>query len=67
MKISISEIEFKNEGSYLDVTIHNEEKWIELKIDVGETFALDYDDWKILRKRIDRIFRDMERNGQSSQ
>lgn len=62
MKTRINEIEFQNDvGEYLDVTVNNSEKYITLDLETSTKFSMDKKDWKELSRKINEIFREMEK------
>jgi 2-oxoglutarate dehydrogenase complex dehydrogenase (E1) component-like enzyme len=51
MKYEINNFSFSEGNDYLDVEIHHEEKWIELKIETSDSFPISS------RKELDIIYK----------
>lgn len=65
MKLKIDHLSFEDSSkNYLDVEVHHEEKWIELKIETTDTFAIESrEDLDLIYNNLCKVFDNFDKDG----
>jgi 2-oxoglutarate dehydrogenase complex dehydrogenase (E1) component-like enzyme len=63
MKYQVQQFSFKEGNDYLDVEVHAEEEWVELKIETSNSFPIQSQkDLDFIYQKLTEVFSSFEKN-----
>ena len=63
MKYQVDKFSFKEGNDYLDVEVHAEEEWVELKIETSNSFPIQSQkDLDFIYQKLTEVFSSFEKN-----
>jgi 2-oxoglutarate dehydrogenase complex dehydrogenase (E1) component-like enzyme len=63
MKYQVDKFSFKEGNDYLDVEVHTEEEWVELKIETSNSFPIQSQkDLDFIYQKLTKVFTSFKKN-----